>query len=206
MAFIEKISDALNQPLPGEEAQWKMAHASRQNYHGPTSTARQAGVLLLLFPKDDLWHTLLIERVNNRNLNDVHRGQLAFPGGTREDEDTDLVATALREAEEEVGVPRDDIKVLGKLTSLFISVSNFMVHPIVGMVEKQPKWTLQRDEVAGVIEFPIDKFRDPTLLATTSIKVSQNIKLLNVPYFDLNGKVLWGATAMMMQEFIELNW
>lgn len=205
MELIEKIEKSLQGPLPGPEAQYRMAHAARTSFPKPQREARIAAVLLLLFPKQEEWHTLFIQRVSS-NPNDHHKGQIAFPGGMQEKSDRDLSHTALREAEEEVGLPTNGVEILGPLSTLYIPVSNFIVHPFVGKVNYTPEWMLQKSEVANIIETPLVYFRSPAAKSTTDISVSENLKLRNVPYFKLDGKILWGATAMMMNEFLALDW
>ena len=205
MELIEKIAVALERPLPGAEAQYRMAHAARSSYPRAKQNTRIASVLLLLYPKQDSWHTLYIQRVSS-NPNDRHRGQIAFPGGMRESGDLDLAHTALREAEEEVGLAQDRVQMLGQLTPLYIPVSNFLVHPFIGFTDHTPGWTLQADEVAEIIEVPLSHMRDPLIRRYKHIQLSPRLTLRNVPYFDLEGRVLWGATAMITNEFLELDW
>ncbi|NNE28995.1 MAG: CoA pyrophosphatase [Saprospiraceae bacterium] len=192
-------------PLPGPEAQFRMAHGARVNYPEPNPHTRDASVLLLLFPEQDEWSTLFIQRVSH-NPKDKHSGQIAFPGGMKDPGDDSLRHTALREAQEEVGLASEKVNLLGELSPLFISVSNFMVHPFVGMVDHKPSWTLQEKEVAGIIETPINFFTNPKQIEHTNIRISDNLRLRNVPYFNMQGKVLWGATAMILNEFLELEW
>ncbi len=189
-------------PLPGREAQLRMAHATRRQYVEAPTAARQAAVLLALFPKDGEWNIVLIER--NANDRDHHGGQISFPGGKAEPYDGTMLKTALREAEEEVGIAQQEVKILGGLTDLYIPVSNFQVHPFLGYLEAAPTYRLQLEEVNAVLEAPLSHFQQQGRGQVTDIPINSQIMLKNVPYFDLHGRVLWGATAMMLNELLDL--
>ncbi len=197
--MIDNIRKKLNQSLPGRDAQLAMAPSLRRHYKEAPSDVTIACVLVLLFPKNDDWHFTLIQRMPHEK--DRHSGQISFPGGRLEDDDDSLVAGALREAEEEVGIPRDEINVLGRLTELYIPVSNFLVHPFVGFLEKAPEFVPQPSEVDNILEIPIEELNKNENKKTRDIKGGKNIVLKDVPYFDFEGKVVWGATAMMLSEF-----
>ncbi len=201
--FIQKIQTRLDAPLPGPEAQDRMAHAVRSSYPGKTEDARIACVLLALYPKNEEWHFVLIQRVSN-NPNDRHGGQISFPGGGLEANDASLEHGALREAEEEVGIIREDVQLLGRLTEMFIPVSNFIVHPFVGALDYTPTFIPQVTEVQQILEVPLKEFLHPANRKKTEIHLSDKLVLKNVPYFDIQGHVVWGATAMMLNEFQEV--
>lgn len=201
--FIEKIGKQLERPLPGVEAQYRMATAFRYNRMPAPPTAVKAGVLALFYPKAGKWHIVLIERTS-RHAEDRHSGQISFPGGRHEPSDPSMEYTALRETEEEVGVDAAQIKLLGKLTELYIPVSNFLVHPYVGFTEQHPGFNPQPDEVAAILEVPFEHFLTDRNLRKKDMTLRDNLLLRNVPYFDIHGKVLWGATAMMMSELLAL--
>lgn len=189
---------AFSQPLPGSSAHHLLAPASRgsenldQLDHSKINTA---GVMALFFQQNNLPHLVLIERATSRG---VHSGQIAFPGGRREIDDLDFKHTALRETEEEIGLPANDIEVLGGFSPLYIPPSNFLVHPFVGLYHQAPTFIPQPSEVAQVI--PIDF----NLLIHDSAIVEQAIKVrgfnMTVPTFLINGITIWGATAMMLSE------
>lgn len=200
--LIEKIEQRLNAPLPGRDAHLRMAHITRRHYIDAPAGAKQAAVLMTLFPKNEEWHIVLIER--NANDRDQHAGQLGFPGGKAEPSDDTMLATALRETEEEVGISREQVKILGNLTGIYIPVSNFQVHPFLGYLNAQPAYQLQASEVNDVLEVPLSHFQLPGTRRVTDIRINTQITLKNVPYFDLHGQVLWGATAMMLNELLEI--
>lgn len=199
---ILKLQNRLRQPLPGLEAHLRMAPATRRWYGGAPNGARQAGVLLALFLKNGEEHLVFIER--NANDRDQHGGQVSFPGGKAEPTDGTMLDTALREAEEEVGISKKDVKILGGLTDLYIPVSNFQVHPFVGYLDYRPEFLLQAEEVNEVLEFPLSHFENPEHRRVTNIRIAPQLTLQNVPCFDLGGRVLWGATAMMLNELMEI--
>ena len=199
--LIYNLEEGLRQPLPGRVAQYEMAHAVRQDTPPPPPNAREAGVLALLFPKDKDWHLTLILRQNN-NPNDRHGGQVSFPGGKREVHDEDLRATALREAEEEVGVDPSAVNLLGALSELYIPVSNFKVQPYVGFTEQTPQFVPQPEEVQAVLEVPFRQFLSNNTRRKKDLHLYPQLILRDVPYFDVADQTVWGATAMMISELV----
>lgn len=188
-------------PLPGQEGQFRMAHVGR--YPKPIVVpdhARDAGVLILLYPRDEEVHTVFIQRAGRIEA-DIHKGQISFPGGKREKDDVDLAASAVRETEEEIGVNRESIRVLRTLTPLYIPVSNFLVHPFLGITDVLPTFVPQPEEVDDILEVPLRDILDPARRRQIDIPIQSGLTLQNVPYYDLGGQVVWGATAMILSEF-----
>jgi 8-oxo-dGTP pyrophosphatase MutT (NUDIX family) len=202
-SFIEKVKSRFIHPLPGRAAQTKMAPPIAREFT-PDSDARIACVLALLYPKNDDWSIVLIERMSSKNKNDRHSGQISFPGGGYEDSDNSLAKTALREAEEEIGVFSKDISIIGQLSDMYIPVSNFLVHPFVAYMDYPPNFIPQPSEVKDILEIPIPKLLDPSTIQFTDLKISEGFTLNKVPYYSLNGHIVWGATAMMLSEFLEV--
>lgn len=205
-AFIKQLHEGLKAPLPGLEAQLIMMSSglkktNREMYLNIAEGAKKAAVMLLLFQKNEEWYTTLMQRPESPY---AHSKQVSFPGGGVEDIDNSLKAAALRETEEEFGIPREDIRVIGRLSQLYIPVSNYLVHPFVGYLAKIPSYIPDPNEVDEIIEVKVDDLLNPNLRKITQIKTSSGLNLKNVPYFDVNNKVVWGATAMMLSEFIEL--
>ncbi len=203
--FIDRLERQLQLPLPGRDAQFRMAHITRQSYNGnPPSDAKLAGVLALFYPNlRDQWHLVLIER-ESHNPKDRHRGQISFPGGQFDKADASLAHTALREAEEEIGVCASSIRLLGQLTPLYIPVSNFHVFPFVGVAEHRPAFQIQPEEVKSILEVPFQHFTSPGIAGTTTISLSESLQIPNVPFFDVEGKAVWGATAMILSELLAI--
>ncbi len=199
--MIKNLKQQLSKELPGRPAQYKMAHAVRLNYPPPPSDAKVACVLNLLYPKNDDWHIVLIERMSTHK-DDRHSGQISFPGGGLESSDTSLSAGALREANEEVGVISGDIELLGQLTDIYIPVSNFLVHHFVGKLDYTPEFIPQPSEVKSILEVPLNHLRNPDTIQRKDLKISSNITLKNVPFYNVEDHVVWGATAMMLSEFL----
>ncbi len=202
--FVFNLREQLQNPLPGRDAQLKMSHKVRKYYHSAPEDAKVACVLALFYPRADTSYMPLIVR-DSSNPNDRHGGQIGFPGGKQEEGDKSLEEVALREAEEEIGIVANDVQILGRLTELYIPVSNFVVHPFVGYINYLPKFRPQESEVQSIIEVPFSHFSTPEIVRTKDLKVGQNITLKRVPYFDIHGKVVWGATAMMLNELLEVT-
>ncbi len=200
--FIDNLKTNLQKPLPGAEAQFEMAHVKREKVFADSFDAkayRPSAVLILLYPNEQQEiSVLLIERMT---YDGHHSGQIALPGGKADLTDKDLEATALREFFEETG---SDIlpTVIGKLTPVFIPVSKFMVQPFVSYVNKKPNFTASAYEVNEIIEWNLDQLLNPETIKETTIEPTPGLKL-KTPYFDIQGKILWGATAMMLNE---LKW
>ncbi len=196
--FIQDLEKSLSGDLPGEEAQLKMAPMHKEAYRTVPNDHKLACVMILIFPKNKEWHLCLIERPNN-NPDDKHAGQLSFPGGQLDEGDDTFEDCALREVYEEIGVAPETIGILGSLTPLYVFVSNFLVHPFVGFTNEYPSYIKQESEVTEIIEVPIKHFTRLKNKGIEDISVRELV-LPQTPYYDVNGKRLWGATAMMMSE------
>lgn len=199
--FIEELQRTLSKPLPGPTVQGEMLPGGRDRQLPKMPVlkdARRAGVCIVLYQKENCWYTVLIKRTTYKG---VHSGQIAFPGGTEEAFDDDLIATALRETEEEVGINRADLQVLGQLSSVYIPPSNMYVEPTVALLDRLPVFKKEEREVDSIIEVPINRFLEASVRKTKTIKVS-NVTIPNTPYFDIKNEIVWGATAAMINEFI----
>ncbi len=197
------LTQKLKGPLPGLSAQRIMAprSADAAQYYQVSDTARHAAVMLLLYQKGSEWHTLFMKRSIRQN--DKHSGQLSFPGGKKDLTDKSLKETALRETNEEVGISSDDIDIIGSLSPLYVYASDFVVQPYVGITHPEVEIIKNDDEVDKVITAPMKYFDQREILKHTNLEV-RNMVIKDVPYFDLYGEVLWGATAMMFSEFLYL--
>jgi len=206
--FPDHLATCLARPLPGPSAQYKMASLRRLEELGlqaaPPPNVKLAAVLLLLFFQEKNWHLTLIQRTVNPQ--DRHSGQISFPGGRYEPTDETLANAALREAHEELGVRPERVQLLGRLTELYVPISNFVVHPFVGVLHdgQPPDFTPQPGEVATILVPPLALFLDKNTRKMTDINISETIVLKNVPYFEVEERVLWGATAMILNELLEV--
>ncbi len=200
--FITTLQHQLSQPLPGPTAQIKMASGTRKKFPTIPANAKEACVLCLLYLKNNEWHIVLTQRVST-NTNDRHSGQMSFPGGKYEPTDSTYENGALRETEEEVGIAADDITILGKLTPLYIPVSNFYVHPFVGVLDYVPAFTPEVQEVQEIVETPLSLLLEDSTRQITDLTI-RGYAIKEVPYFNVYGKVVWGATAMMLSEFVDI--
>lgn len=204
--LIRQLSVALQQDLPGQAAQLEMAHGLRAPLSPPPPHARLAAVLVLLFPSGlqaDNYRLVFIKR-SSHDPRDRHAGQISFPGGSVENTDPNLAFTALREAQEEVGVPPKQVEILGKLTTLYIPVSNFLVHPFVAYTPQKPDFKPQSSEVDAILELPLSDFFKPKARVNISKTISNNTSLQQVPCWQIGEHQIWGATAMITSEFLAL--
>ncbi len=183
------------------QAQIKMTPSSRaiRRPDNRTGEARLGGVLLLLFNKNDELHLVLTRRRDDLNS---HAGQMSFPGGRRDDGET-LLMTALRETQEEIGIISHSLKVLGQLTTLYIPPSDFEVHPFVAWYvdDRRPEFSPNPDEVAEIIEMPVRSFFDPSIRGEEPWDFRGHS--ITVPFYRVGNHKVWGATAMMISEFVE---
>jgi len=196
--FVDLLKARIKASLPGKEAQLKMASTVRNkelNFDYNTFAAIKSSVLILLYPCFSRLYTAFILR---QTYDGVHSGQVSFPGGRMEDNDVTLINTALREAEEEVNIKTEQVKVLGTLSELYIPPSNYLVLPVIGFAENRPEFKPDFTEVAEIIEADISFLFDEHLVKTKTIDI-KGLKI-EAPYFDVNGHVVWGATAMILSE------
>ena len=204
--FLQVVPKIKNLPLPGEASHFKMAPEMRVRLMKESSsrqkTAKKAGVMVLFYPDDlGLAHLLLI--VRKAHPKDVHSGQVGFPGGQVEPNDRDLMYTALRETEEEVGVPVSEINVIRSMSQLYIPPSNFLVFPFMGFRRNNRGFRKQASEVEALIEVPLAQLMDDTVIFHQNLSTSYATDI-SVPAFKLEGYTVWGATAMMLSEIKEL--
>ncbi len=162
------------------------------------SDAKKASVILLLYLKNSELHTVFIQRPV---YNGAHSGQVSFPGGMFECDDTSLKSTAIRETFEEIGVKIEVKEIIGSLSPLYISISKIKVYPFVAFVEPCCNFFTNADEVVHIIETPLSVFFKKETKQIGEIEVRDN--LIEVPYYAINGKKIWGATAMILAEFLD---
>jgi 8-oxo-dGTP pyrophosphatase MutT (NUDIX family) len=196
------LRGALSAELPGPKAQKIMmptlSDESRFSLEAKKD-AREGAVLILFYERKGELYFPLIQRPD---YDGVHAKQMSFPGGKRDLEDADLIATALRETHEEIGVDSDKIEVIGSLSELYIIASNFNVLPTIGVIDTLPNFIADEREVDEIIEVRLADLLDDAQQKEKPMTILQGITI-NAPYFHLGGKVVWGATAMILAE---LKW
>jgi 8-oxo-dGTP pyrophosphatase MutT (NUDIX family) len=195
---IEWLRERLLQQLPGRPAQEKMMGRVRPMPPVVPENARPSAVLCLLYPVETTLSMLLIRRIEDGK---AHSGQISFPGGRQDPTDADLRATALREANEEVGIMSAEVDIIGALTPLYIPVSNFQVYPYVGFAQQRPEFNVSQSEVAGILETSIDNLLHPdskTMVNVTSPALPDIS--MKVRAYRLDENIVWGATAMIISE------
>jgi len=192
-------------PLPGIVAQKKMAPLFRlqEIIDNPLNEnkAKKAAVLILFFPDaKGITNFVLIERVV---YSGVHSGQISFPGGKRDLGDNTFWDTALREAQEEVGIAYSDVEKIKELSRFYIPPSNFIVHPFVGFVRSRPTFVKEIKEVEKIIEVPLSKLLDSENETKGTVSTSY-VGEINVTMYVLENIQVWGATATILAEMKEL--
>lgn len=200
--FSNTLKSALSKGLPGTNIQWIMASSVRMLKDFPAipgKDARVAAVLILLFPDKGKVHTVFMQRPDYEGF---HGGQISFPGGKKEPSDKDIIQTALREAVEETGVNPDEISVIGTLTPLFIPVSNMVVTAVVGWMGLKPVFSHNPHEVLFLIEAELATFLDPSIIKTKPMELRGEV--YEIRYFAYKEFVIWGATAMILNELLEI--
>ncbi len=199
--IIDRLRIELNNPLPGKSAYRKVLPPDR-SLEPPSGTIKinQAGVLLLLFPdKKEELNTVFIRRPSFMKN---HAGQIAFPGGQSEPKDKNLMETALREAVEEIGINTDQIEIIGKLSPLYVKVSNFCIQPYIAWSSVVPDFQFNTGEVTGLHIIPVNDLLKPETLQNRKVETSHG--LTEFPGFLVDDVFIWGATAMILSEFNEV--
>ena len=202
--LVRRLTADLAKPLPGRDAQYRMAPRPRSDrggqYDQPADDARRGAVLALFYPKGSRTHIALILRPT---YSGVHSGQVGLPGGGYEALDEDLMQTALREAYEEIGVPPHSVHILGQLSPLYVFASNYLVQPFVGWVPTRPNFRIDPYEVARLIEADLEQLLDPANRVEEEWTLRD--RTATVPFYQIDGETIWGATAMILSELLALS-
>ncbi len=194
----ERLSINLNLPLPGMMAHQTMAASTRFALPmEPNIKTKKSAVLILFYPDA---HQIKIPFILRPPYDGTHGGQVAFPGGRIEKNDENLTRTALREAQEEIGIRIADVQIIGQLTELFIPPSNYLVQPIIGYMHSKPVFYPDPREVETVFEVSFDELVNP-LSITDELLDIKGIKI-NAPTYTFQNQKIWGATAMMIAELL----
>ncbi|MEZ0007760.1 8-oxo-dGTP pyrophosphatase MutT (NUDIX family) [Flavobacterium sp. 28YEA47A] len=202
-AFLKYLPKIEKETLPAVEAHVKLASFERisalLNQSYDREGLRNAAVMMLAYPKNSKAYLALILRNASTG---VHSSQIALPGGKVEPEDINLEATALRETFEEIGVLPERIQVVRAFSEVYIPPSRFLVFPFLGVSQNELTFDPSPDEVAKMIELPLEDLLDDSNLTVVPLKTSYSDEI-EVPAFDLQGYIVWGATAMMLNELKE---
>jgi len=201
-SFIDYLKNRLERSLPGVDAQFQMAPkpvdgGPRRRMEAPDG-ARNSSVLVLIYPNERQDLELLLTL---RTSDIDHGGQISFPGGRAEEGET-AVETALREAREEVGICAENVEIIGSLTNLYVNHSNNHVTPVVGYMAEAPELSLDPREVEEAFSVELDSLVKKKNLTVEDWELGNHF--YKVPYWDVHRVPLWGATAMMLNEFLEI--
>ena len=196
--FINQLEEKLQRPLPGHEEflrknGFDLVKRGKPNFE----KTKKSAVLIAFYPQENGIHLPLILRPP---YDGTHGGQMAFPGGRMEDFDESYERTALREAEEEIGLKAFDVKIIGGLTEVYIPPSNYWVKPIVGVLDYKPTFFPDAREVAAIHEINWADLINPTIIKRKTIKVRGGF--MDTSGFDIQGQWIWGATALMIGELM----
>jgi len=200
--LIKKLKDKLNNALPGDNAHKLLEPETRKHFSNrePLEHARMSSVMILIYPSGDFYNTFTILRPT---YDGVHSNQMAFPGGQREEQDSNLMDTAVRETKEEIGVYIEKKDILGKLTDIYIPPSNFIVSPYIAFFNEKPSTKRQPSEVEEIIEVNLKEIIHPDAITTRRL-ILEKYGEVHVPCFLVGDNVIWGATAMIMSELREV--
>ncbi len=197
--LIFHLKKRINTNLPGKDSHKKMKISYRNEKKNSfnINMAKPAAVLLLLFPDNKKICFYLTKRTEKLKY---HKGQISLPGGSNEKGES-LLETALRETEEEIGVNKNEISILGQITPLFIPVTGFMMTPFIGFTSKEPIIKLDSMEVEELFSVNIlDLINNDKLITHRQL----NGRDVTIPYFNLNNQQVWGATSMVLSEFKDM--
>ncbi len=199
----DRLRSALTCPLPGRAGQARMAPTPYRGsmddrWEAIPEQHREAAVLLLVYPDAAGHYQLVLMR--RPDYSGPHSGQVALPGGRREGDET-LLQTALRETQEELGVDPGSLAVLGALSPLYVRASNHLVFPFVATAEHRPDFQPCVREVAEIIEVTLARLRDRRFCGLEVVRF-EAFGRVRVPYFALPGTRIWGATGMILGEFL----
>ena len=202
---ISTIKHKLSGELPGVKSHLKMAPEHREEellaVKETDFNPRLSAVLVLLFHESEQLKIVFIRRSEYVG---IHSGQIAFPGGRYEETDPDLQNTALREVEEEIGVNAGLIEVLGQLSDLYVPPSNFLVRAFVGYTNVRPEYVIDAREVQEVLEFDFTAFLSENAVKVRNFNAHNIEKIIRAPSYEINGTIIWGATAMILTELLDL--
>lgn len=195
------LKEALAGDLPGQDSHRKMLPPGRRLkiVDQEIPVVKQSSVLLLLFPEGDQLYICLTKRPSTMKH---HPGQISFPGGRLEKDDISAEFAALREAREEVGIDPASVEILGKLSDLYVEVSQFSIQPFLAWADVKPEFKVNYDEVEALILLPLNLVMEDNIIAETEMETVTG--RLPIKYYAFNNEMIWGATAMILSELVEI--
>jgi 8-oxo-dGTP pyrophosphatase MutT (NUDIX family) len=195
------LKDALQKELPGINSHIRLLPPGRRlkSHSDERSMVKLSSVLVLIFPVGDKLYTCLTKRPSTMKF---HAGQISFPGGKVEKEDISAEMTALREAREEVGIDPSVVEILGKLSDFYLEISQFSIQPFLAWTNQKPEFNLNYHEVEELILFPVSDFVDNENIREMLLQTSTGE--LMIKYFPHDGQIIWGATAMILAELLDI--
>jgi 8-oxo-dGTP pyrophosphatase MutT (NUDIX family) len=199
IALLESLGKNGQLAAANAERAMPFARPSRAMAEQKGLRIRIAGVLLAIYPKQGAWHALLMQRTKYPG---VHSGQVSIPGGEREAMDANLMETARREFEEEVGVAIPSEIIFGPLSERFIPPSRFAVSPYLAILPQRPQWNIDPIEVDSIIEFKVDSLLTDLAMRPVKMEVAPGM-FHPMPAYPIQGNEVWGATALILTEFME---
>lgn len=197
---FDKIIEILKSYEPNQhlavKAHYEIAPYRTNQLNSTLTNPKIAAVLAFLYPKNEQTYFTLIERPE---YDGSHSGQIALPGGKAEQSDESIIATALREAQEEVNIISEEVKISGTLCDIYIPPSNFKVTPVLGYSLKEPQLIPEEKEVKNILEVKLADLLHPNSVSKKKLKL-KNGASITTPCFTLESKIVWGATAMILNE------
>ncbi len=197
--LVSRLEARLKQPLPGPTAHERMRAVPIDNSiprFAHKTPPRPGSVLLVLYPDAD---RILFPLIKRPDYEGMHSGQISFPGGKAE-EGEDTITTALREGNEEIGIDQQSIHVIGQLSNFFVIPSNFMVTPVIAYASSKPLLIPDPIEVARILHGDVESILPDSVILQKEITAAKTFQM-NAPHFEIEQEVVWGATAMMLNEF-----
>lgn len=199
-SLFQHLTTRLRNSLPGNSSHIKMLPPGRLlQVPSGSDNYKESAVLILLFPSAHGIELCLIRRPSTMKN---HAGQIAFPGGRRELYDADLIQTALREAQEEIGVDRNKVDIAGVLSPVYVQISDFVITPVVGWLSEKPQIRTDISEVDEVIFISLEDITNEVNRCNREMETRTG--MMEVPGYEIGTNFIWGATAMMLSELVDV--
>ncbi len=204
MELIDDLKKRFEKKLPAEKA-----HSTLMNYDRKTAAeilrdkehVKESAVLCLLFRINEEWNFYLMLRNSYKG---VHSAQVGFPGGKREENDKNFIETALREANEELGIKSSEVEIIGELSTMYIPPSNFLVYPYVAVALNDQEIIPDPIEVKEVIHAKLSDILKEDAVSESKVEVSGGSERMKVKHYTIDGHIVWGATGMMLAELAHI--